>query len=176
MQPQQILLRHLAQISNGSRYLYTLSDLSAALPHCGPEALKALVGRASKGGNLVRVCRGLFLYPNARFDPSLLLYHAAARLRASSFNYLSLESALSESGAISQIPTNWITLMSSGRSNTIHCGKFGTIEYVHTKKKPNDLTSRLNYDPTRRLWIANEIQAMDDMKATRREAKLQRLN
>jgi hypothetical protein len=37
---------------------------------------------------------------------------------------LRLESALSNAGAISQMPINAITLMSSGRSNVIRCGEF----------------------------------------------------
>ncbi|MFV9956330.1 MAG: hypothetical protein AB8V23_04710 [Candidatus Midichloria sp.] len=36
--------------------------------------------------------------------------------------------------------------MSSGRSNIISCGKFGTIEFVHTKQKPDSIMPQLEYD------------------------------
>ena len=54
--------------------------------------------------------------PEVHYPSDLVLYHAAARLRADALCYLSLESVLSDAGVISQIPINWITLMTSGRS------------------------------------------------------------
>lgn len=42
-------------------------------------------------------------------------------------NYISLESALSDAGVISQIPINRVTLMSSGRTATISCGQLGSL-------------------------------------------------
>jgi hypothetical protein len=66
----------------------------------------------------------------------MILYHSAAKLRAGEFNYLSLETVLSDAGAISQIPMNWITIISSGRSNIIDCGAFGKIEFIHTTTSP----------------------------------------
>lgn len=95
----------------------------------------------------------------------LLLYHAAALLRADKFNYISLETALSDAGVISQIPLNWISMMSSGRSSTISCGEFGNIEYVHTQQKPTFLSPQLTYDHRCGLWRANVHQAIKDMKA-----------
>ena len=101
-----------------------------------------------------------------------ILFHAAARMRANAFNYLSLETALSDAGAISQVPMNWISLMSSGRSHVVNCGDYGHIEFVHTAQHPNDLVGELAYDPDRRLWRASVRQALRDMKATRRSMEL----
>jgi len=103
---------------------------------------------------------------------SLLLFHAAARLRADAFSYISLETALSDAGVISQIPINWISLMSSGRSNTIRCGNWGTIEFVHTAKTPDAVASRLHYDSRCHLWRASVDLALQDMRATRRNMDL----
>ncbi len=85
----------------------------------------------------------------------LVLYHAASRLRAGAFNYPSLETVLSDAGVIPQIPMNWITLMTVGRTYTYDCGDFGNIEYVHTKKKPKILAKELHYDSRCRLWRAS---------------------
>jgi hypothetical protein len=102
----------------------------------------------------------------------MVLFHAAARLRASGFNYISLETALSDAGVISQVPINWITLMSSGRSQVVDCGDFGRIEFVHTAQLPGELTEELTYDLERRLWRASARLALRDMRATRRTQDL----
>ncbi|HPB75684.1 MAG TPA: hypothetical protein PLY96_10585, partial [Chromatiaceae bacterium] len=84
----------------------------------------------------------------------------------------SLESALSDAGLISQIPMNRVTLMSSGRSVTLSCGRYGTIEFVHTKKGPAELADQLVYDPCCHLWRATVALALRDMKAARRDLDL----
>jgi hypothetical protein len=101
-----------------------------------------------------------------------LLFHTAARLRAGEFNYISLETILSDAGVISQIPMNWITLMTSGRSHVVDCGERGHIEFVHTAQRPGEVAHELTYDPDRRLWRASVRQALRDMKATRRSMEL----
>jgi hypothetical protein len=95
-----------------------------------------------------------------------LLFHAAARLRAGEFNYISLETVLSDAGVISQVPMNWISLMTSGRSHVVDCGDYGHIEFVHTAQRPDDVSAELTYDPDRRLWRASVRQALRDMKVT----------
>ncbi len=84
----------------------------------------------------------------------------------------SLETALSDAGVISQIPMNWITVMSSGRSHIVNCGEFGRIEFVHTKKRPENLTDHLIYDSQCRLWRASVALAIKDMRAARRSTDL----
>jgi hypothetical protein len=93
-------------------------------------------------------------------------------LRAGDFNYLSLETVLSEAGVISQLPMNWITLMTSGRSHVVDCGDYGHIEFVHTAQRPEDIGGELAYDAERHLWRASVRQALRDMKATRRSMEL----
>lgn len=171
-QPGRRLAAVLEELADSEHYLFTLADLHGALPEIGPNAFKTLVSRAEKRGLLERVCRGLYLYPKVDFPGDLLLFHAAARLRADFFNYISLETALSDTGVISQVPLNWITLMSSGRRNIVSCGRFGTIEFVHTRRPPATLTDELSYDPRCRLWRASVSLALRDMRATRRNLDL----
>nr|WP_298164451.1 type IV toxin-antitoxin system AbiEi family antitoxin domain-containing protein [uncultured Pseudomonas sp.] len=171
-QPMRRLIRTLARLANEERYLFTPDDLRALVPDISDGAYKTLLSRAASEGHLVRVCRGLYLFEPANPSNGLLLFHAAARLRATQFNYISLETALSDAGVISQIPINWITLMSSGRSSIITCGRWGTIEFVHTKQKPQELVDQLRYDSRCRLWRASPRQALRDMKAARRNMDL----
>nr|WP_298112021.1 type IV toxin-antitoxin system AbiEi family antitoxin domain-containing protein [uncultured Pseudomonas sp.] len=89
------LIRNLARLASEERYLFTPDDLRALVPDISDGAYKTLLSRAASEGHLVRVCRGLYLFEPASPSNGLLLFHAAARLRAAQFNYISLETALS---------------------------------------------------------------------------------
>ena len=164
--------RTLSRLASPERYLFTLGDLSSLVPGHSLSAFKTLINRLAADGTLERVCKGLYLYPGVSYPRDLVLYHAAARLRANAFCYLSLESVLSDAGVISQIPMQWITLMTSGRSGCIRCGSFGTIEFIHTRKQADRVAPELSYDLRIRLWRASVKQAMADMKDTRRNQDL----
>lgn len=166
------MIRTLGGIAEKDRCLFSLSDLHGILPELGDGAFKTMISRAEKRGVLRRVCRGLYLYPQSDCDHGLLLFHAAARLRAGQFNYISLETALSDAGVISQAPMNWITIMSSGRRNTVRCGEWGTIEFVHTSRKPADWRDALTYDARCHMWRASVALAIRDMRLTRRKMDL----
>lgn len=170
MQPLRRLDATLRSLANSEHCVFATSDLAAAVPDC--KQLPVLLSRATKSGLLHRICKGVYLYPVAGYPVANVLFHAAARLRANAFNYLSLETVLSDAGVISQVPMNWISLMSSGRSHVVKCGDYGHIEFVHTAQHPNDLAGELAYDPDRHLWRASMRQALRDMKATRRSMEL----
>jgi predicted transcriptional regulator of viral defense system len=170
MQPIRHLERLLADLATPERYLFSATDLQAL---CPPSSnLSVLLSRAAKAGILHRVCRGIYLFPRVAYPRGRVLFHAAALLRANAFNYISLETALSDAGIISQVPFNRITLMSSGRTHTISCGSYGTMEFVHTARRPDDLAGQLTYDAACRLWRASPSLALRDMRATRRNLDL----
>jgi len=171
MQPIRQLERWLAEHANPERYLLRPSDIRSLMPDLSDTAFKAVLSRAAKQGILERVCRGLYIYPSVAHS-GLILFHAASALRSNAFNYISLETALSDVGVISQIPMSWISILSSERSNTISCGRFGTIEFVHTCQRPEDLKNQLNYDEDCRLWRASVPLALRDMRATHRNCDL----
>ncbi len=172
MQPIKQLNHIISELADADHYLFSLSDLRGATAEQTSGAFKALISRAVRDGLLKRICRGLYLYPRVPYDQGLVLYHAAARLRAHQFNYISLESVLSDAGVISQVPMSWIVLMSSGRSNIINCGTWGHIEFIHTEKSPVALTDQLTYDSRCHLWRASITRAIDDMKRTKRNTDL----
>ena len=162
----------LKSLADSKNYLFTQNDLSSVLPGVNRPTLQIILSRAVKHGLLQRVCRGLYLYPDADPRNGLLLYHAAAKLRAGEFNYLSLESVLSDAGVISQVPMSWITLMSSGRNRIVDCGRFGRIEYIHTQRPITQLTKQLSWDGRIHLWRASVALALRDLKHTRRSDDL----
>ncbi|MFK0313028.1 type IV toxin-antitoxin system AbiEi family antitoxin [Pseudomonas sp. NPDC090233] len=171
-QPLRRLYQGLQQLATTQRYLFTPSDMRGLLPDISDGAYRSLLSRAADDTTLIRLCRGLYLYTLAKPNPGLVLYHAAARLRANNLNYISLESALSDAGVISQMPLNWLTLMSSGRTQTIRCGAFGTLEFIHTSRKAAELQGQLDYDQRCRLWRAKPALAVADMKRARRNLDL----
>jgi hypothetical protein len=147
-------------------------DLRALLPNLSDSAFKTLLTRCAQAGILTRVCRGLYLYERVLPADGLLLFHVAAYLRADGFNYISMETVLSDAGAISQVPINWISIMSSGRGSVISCGRWGTIEFVHTRQRAKEVAANLTYDARCGMWRASVSQALRDMRATRRNLDL----
>lgn len=172
MQSMKYLVDWLIQHANNEHYLFTLKNLKALCPTLSSSAFKTLLSRTVKAGYLIRLCRGVYAYKQKLNSSGLILFHVAALLRADEFNYISLETVLSDAGVISQIPINWISIMSSGRSYIASCGEFGTIEFVHTNQKPDHIIKQLSYDADCRLWRASVPLALRDMKATHRNCDL----
>ena len=172
MQPLKRLRQLLETLSSPEHYLFSSADFQVPFADLSPAALKMLLGRAVRDGLLVSVCRGLYLYDKVDWPRGMVLYHAAAKLRAHTFNYISLESALSDAGVISQVPLQWLTLISGGRSSIIRCSQWGSIEFIHTKKTAGQVTAELVYDPSCPLWRASVRQAIRDIKAGRRPLDL----
>ena len=172
MQPIKYLQTWLCDNASEDRFLFTLKNLRALFPDLTNNAFKTLMSRAASSELLTRVCRNIYLFRSKMPLNGLLLFNIAALMRANEFNYISLETVLSEQGIISQIPVNWISIMSSGRSTTISCGEFGTIEFVHTARKPKDLMKNLVYDSKCGLWKADKHLAIKDIKRTQRSLDL----
>ena len=168
MQNIKKLQKTLERLVRSEHDLFTISDLSQIFPNLSYSALKALVNRAEKSEILKRVCRGIYLYEKSSSSQGMILYNTASKLRSDYFNYLSLESVLSEAGIISQVPMSWLSFMSTGRSSIIKCGNYGTIEFVHTKKKIESFIEDIYYDTNYNIWKANVKLALKDMKYTGR--------
>lgn len=172
MQPIKRLSKWLLENGNEKHCLFRKSDLRVLFSDLSDGAYRALLSRAVDSGILIRMARGIYLYKPAYKPDGVLLYRVASLMRCNHFNYISLETALSDAGVISQIPINWIGIMSSGRSSIIKCGSFGTIEFVHTVQKPNDLVDQLIYDRLCGMWRAKVPLAIRDMKRTHRNLDL----
>ena len=172
MQSIKVLQNTLKQRADDKCYLFKGQDLRSVFENLSDSSFNTLLSRAVKSGHLHRVCRGLYLCKDKMPNDGLFLFHVAAYLRSDEFNYISLETVLSDAGIISQVPMQWISLMSSGCSNIISCGDFGTIEFIHTKQRPNDLVNEIHYDQSCRLWRASPLLALRDMKTTRRNCDI----
>jgi hypothetical protein len=134
--------------------------------------LKMVLSRAVVDGLLEHPCRGVYLYPRAPYPRGYTLCHIAAKLRADTFNYISLETALSDAGVISQVPLQWLTVITGGRSSIVRCGDLGSIEFIHTTRRPEEIALSVHFDPTCRLWRASVPLALADMKRCKRPLDL----
>lgn len=150
--------------------LYRANDFRALFPELSAGAYRAVLHRAQHKGILERVCQGIYQYAGKPDTSGYILFHAAALLRAQHFNYISLETALSDAGVISQIPMGWITLVSTGRTATVACGRFGTIEFLHTQQPLAALQDRVAYDAACHMFRANTDLARQDMARFNRHA------
>lgn len=120
------------------RYVFTLRDLAKIFFEDSAKTLKAGLNRLVKDGILTRAIRGVYVYALARSKDAYTLERVVLALRRGEYNYLSLESALSAYGAISQIPMSRITVMTTGRSEE-HKTPYGVIEFTHTKRSPEQI-------------------------------------
>lgn len=152
--------------------LFTLQDFRALFPDLTDNAFKLVLSRAVKQKILLRPCRGIYFFPDKARKDGHLLYRIATHLRPNHLLYLSLESALSDAGVISQIPISHITVMTKGRRQNITCDLIGTIEFVHTKRDIHTLSDELIYDERIGMWRASVQLALQDMKFARRNLDL----
>ena len=113
-----------------------------------PKAVAKTLAAAVKDGVLVRLCRGLYAYePALRLFKGSLLEEAVVRLRPRCFSYVSLETALSYWGVISQQTLGALTVMSTGRSQTFRT-PYGAIDVTHTARKPAALMAGMVFPET----------------------------
>jgi predicted transcriptional regulator of viral defense system len=152
------------------RYIYSLNDLAKLFPEDSPRTLQEGVNRLVKSGILQRVSRGIYLYALSHSKDSHVIEFIAKTLRRGNYNYVSLESALSEYGAISQIPIDRLTVMTTGRKG-IYKTPYGTIEFTHTKRKLRDILKSMK-DVGRPLRLAHPMAAWRDLKRTGRNTHL----
>ncbi|NRO98476.1 hypothetical protein GWC77_21365 [Paraburkholderia sp. NMBU_R16] len=150
-------------------WAYSSNTLRLLFPESERAMLKALA-RHERAGLIVHVARGLYANPRARSMPPDVLSALVPFLRPWDFNYLSLESALSEAGWLSQIPSR-LTLMTTGRSQTFETS-YGTVEFVHTAQRPDKLRDDLVFDARRNLAVATLARALRDLKRVGRNLDL----
>jgi hypothetical protein len=113
-------------------WAFTPATFAALLGHPAPSYLKLRMKRLADQHVLTRAARGVYVNPRARSMPSDVRAGLIRFLRPREVSYVSLESKLSEAGAISQVPTvlSCMTTGSPGRFDT----PWGAIEFTHTDR------------------------------------------
>lgn len=153
------------------RYVFTRQDLKKILPTNNPTTFTKRLNRLTETGTLKRVCRGVYLNPHATHLDSYTIERIAIALRRGHYNYVSLESMLSEYGVISQIPIDRLTVMTTGRKG-VYTTPYGTIEFTHTKRNREDILNNTQLAEARPLRIATKETAWRDLKRVGRNTHL----
>lgn len=164
-------IKTLRDWDNKGKYVFTKGDLRKIFPDEKIKSLTEGIQRLTKDGLLIRACRGIYVNPNATSFDSYAIEHIAKALRPGSYNYISLESMLSEYGIISQIPIDILTVMTTGREG-IYKTPFGTIEFTHTKRSFIKIVKDLKQVGNRPLRIATKEVAWRDLKRVGRNTTM----
>jgi hypothetical protein len=113
-------------------WAFTPATFSALLGEPRQNYLRLRLKRLADQGVLIRAARGVYVNPRARSLPADIRGALIRFLRPRDLSYVSLESRLSEVGAISQVATalTCMTTGSPGRFDT----PWGAIEFTHTDR------------------------------------------
>jgi len=95
------------------------------------------------------------------FD-SDVLERIVKALRPGAYNYVSLESALSEYGLISQILIDRLTVVTTGRKG-IYTTPYGVIELTHTKRTVENILDNTQKSDHHLLRFAKRDTALRDL-------------
>lgn len=163
-------IKRLIQWDQQGRHVFTRGDLARIFHEDTPRAFSAGLQRLVTDEILLRPVRGVYVFALSNHRGSDTLEHIARALRRGEYSYVSLESALSEYGAISQIPVDRLTVMTTGRKGE-YTTSFGTIEFTHTKRSPADILSDIR-DVRRPLKLATPLAAWRDLKRVGRNTHL----
>ena len=167
---QSTAIQRLNQLDQLGRYVFSAADLNKLFPEDNRRAFQAGLGRLVKSGILTRATKGVYVYALSRHKGSDTLELVARTMRRGEYNYVSLESALSIYGAISQIPIDRLTIMTTGRKGEYKT-PFGTIEFTHTKRSVTDIVDQI-HQVGRPLRMANKQTAWRDLKRVGRNIHL----
>jgi hypothetical protein len=129
---RRILLQRLDDMDRRGVWAFTPATFSALLGYTEQNYLKLAMKRLADQGVLIRAARGVYVNPHARSMPNDVRGGLIRFLRPRELTYVSLESKLSEAGAISQVTTalTCMTTGSPGRFDT----PWGAIEFTHTDR------------------------------------------
>jgi hypothetical protein len=127
---RRILDQKLADMDRRGVWAFTPATLSVVLGNPNQNYLRLVMKRLADQGVLVRAARGVYVNPHARSMPDDVRAGLIRFLRPRELTYISLESKLSEVGAISQVSTT-LTCMTTGSPGRFDT-PWGAIEFTHT--------------------------------------------
>lgn len=165
------LFRKLSELDRRGVYVLARRDIEKLFPEESEKAMEKSLQRMVADGLLQRVAKGLYINPFATSKNRWIAEEIAKALRPHAMSYVSLESILSEYGAISQIPVNRMTVMTTGKSGVVET-PYGVIEFTHTKRRAADIVESTLSAKGRPMRIATRQAAMRDLLRVGRNANM----
>lgn len=153
------------------KYIFSNQDLHKFFPNDSFKTFNEGLKRLVKSGILKHACRNVYINEEAKQFDSYTIERIAKTLRRGEYNYISLESMLSEYGVISQIPMDRITVMTTGRKGNYKTS-YGVIEFTHTKRSIKDILDNTSQVKERPLRMALKKTALRDIKRVGRNTHL----
>lgn len=153
------------------RYIFSRHELRKLFPSEAAKTFSEAINRHVRQGVLERACRGVYVNKEAVSFDAFTIERIARVLRFGFYNYVSLESALSEYGVISQVPVGRLTVMTSGCSG-MYQTHYGTIEFTHTKRSVENILENTIKVSDRPLRVATKKSAWRDLKRVGRNTHL----
>lgn len=163
-------IQALRMFDDMGRYVFRRQHLRACFNDESEKTFAEGLARLVSDGLLVRAARGVFVNEAAKSRDGWTIERVAIALRPADLSYVSLESALSEYGIISQILVDRITLMTTGREGEFRT-PYGVIEFVHTSRLPSDLREGTILTD-RPLRVASPDTALRDLRRVGRNLHL----
>lgn len=163
-------IKRLADFDQHGRYVFAAKDMAKVFPEDSPRSREATLKRLVRDGILERPAKGVYLYALSRHKGSDTLELIARTLRRGRYNYVSLESALSEYGVISQIPVGRLTVVTTGRKGE-YLTPYGVIEFTHTKRPITEVIDSMK-ECGRPLKLATKSAALRDLRRVGRNTQL----
>lgn len=162
----------LRALDEAGRYVFSKAELRHLLFAMESKAaFERSIERLVASGLLERAARGVYVNPHARHADSYTIERVAKSLRPGEYSYVSLESALSEYGVISQMPIDRLTVMTTGRRGEVHT-PWGVIEFTHTAKSPAKIIGHIQHVPGRPLRVASKALAWQELKRVGRNTAM----
>lgn len=154
------------------RRVFLPGDMRKLFPEDSERALEDGLARLVSNKILERPLKGVYVFGNTRHPRDMLIYEIARTLRRGYHTYLSLESACSEYGLISQIPLGHMTFMTTGRRQEFKAiDNSFTIEFTQTTQDPASFITDLR-NVGRPLPIASPARAVRDLRRAGRNTHL----
>lgn len=165
------LFHKLSELDRRGVYVLARRDIEKLFPEESEKAIEKSLQRMVADGLLQRVAKGLYVNPAAFSKNRWIAEEIAKALRPFSMSYVSLESILSEYGAISQIPIDRMTVMTTGKSGVVET-PYGVIEFTHTKRRAADIVRSTLSAKGRPMRIATRQAAVRDLLRVGRNANM----
>ena len=164
-------IKILCDLDRDGRAVFSVAELRGIFPERSRHTFTAGLRRLAAQGILKRAAHGVYVNTLSQGPRAKRNEEVAVRLRSGEYSYVSLESALSAFGVISQIPVGRTTMMTTGRTGEIH-SIYGTLDFTHTDRPVRDILASTMFVEDRPLRFARVETALRDLRRVGRNMEL----
>ena len=164
-------IKILCGLDRDGRAVFSVAELRCIFPERSRHTFTAGLRRLVAQGILKRAAHGVYVNTLSQGPRAKRNEEVAVRLRSGEYSYVSLESALSAFGVISQIPVGRTTMMTTGRSGEID-SIYGTLDFTHTARPVRDILASTMFVEDRPLRFARVETALRDLRQVGRNLDL----